>query len=47
VAYRGSVELRKGFAGLPVNWDINSCELFAILSVLLDMLALLYKDVVV
>ena len=41
------MELRKGSAGLLVNWDINSCELFAILSLLPDMLALPYKDVVV
>jgi len=47
IAFRGSVELRKGSAGLPLDWDINSCELFAILSLLRDILALSPRDVLV
>jgi len=45
-AYRGRVELRLGSSGLPPDWDIDTCELFAILSFLRDILALRPKDVV-
>jgi len=47
IVFRGSVELRKGSAGLPLDWDINSCELLVILSLLRDILALSPRDVLV
>jgi len=40
VAYVGLVQMRSGSCGLPADWDIDSCELFAILSLLRDILAL-------
>jgi len=40
IAYVGLVEVRGGSCGLPAEWDIDSCELFAILSLLRDILGL-------
>jgi len=40
IAYAGCSVLRQGSCSLPVMWDINSCELFAILSLLRDLLPL-------
>jgi len=40
IAYSGSVVLRSGSCSLPAEWDINSCELMAIVSLLRDLLPL-------
>jgi len=47
VGFRRAVMIRSGSCGLPVDWDINSCELFAILSLLRDMIPLSPRDMVV
>jgi len=47
VAYGGSTQIRIGSANLPADWDINSCELIAIVSLLRDLLALPRSPLVV
>ena len=48
-AYRGCSELQLDSCqcGLPKNWDIDSCELFAILSLVRDVLALVPRRIVI
>jgi len=40
IAYAGHSMVRNGSCGLPVDWDINSCQLLVILSLLPDLLPL-------
>ena len=47
VAYKGHTEIRIGSARLPDDWNINSCELFAILSLLRDLVALRHPSLAV
>jgi len=46
-ASRGKVELRLYSCGLPASWDIDMCELFAIFSLLRDIIALSPRSMVI